>query len=197
MLQVEKLEELPHRESTSRSRKQDAREYRGLSSRPLCRYLRSRVGQEWNKVFSAVLHHPQFGHRLDIRDLLTYLVITPSEHRGPHQLWDQLYIDDDGVLRFSAKKPHKRRQPKKRFVDMDNDELASPIKGIWYAFTVKPYTLSELDQKYDIVSRKFQGQLGEIFYRPDKQIFNRVIAKRQLGKREKKRVLEQLAVGEG
>ena len=189
MSDQEKLEELPTRESTSPARIPHARDHGGPSSTPLFRYLRSRTGQEWNRVFSAVLRHRVFKRLHDVRSRLEYLVNKPSEHRDVHGYWDQLYVDKDGILRFSPRKPQKPWKPKKRFVDMSNDEVASPIKGIWYAFTVEPYKLSEWDSIYEIARRRFQGRLGEVFQRPDTKTLHRIVAKRQLGKKEKKKIL--------
>jgi len=73
---------------------------RGLDYTPLFRFLLSKVGSEWNAVFSEAVP------RLDHPDPIFWLVARHEGERrelvrvGESSYFTGLYVDDDGILRI-------------------------------------------------------------------------------------------------
>ena len=73
---------------------------RGLDYTPLFRFLLSKVGEEWNSVYSEAVP------RLDRPDPIFWLVARHEGERreivrvGESSYYTGLYVDDDGILRI-------------------------------------------------------------------------------------------------
>ena len=75
------------------------KQHRGLDYTPLFRFLLSRVGQDWDSVYSDAVS------RLDKPDPIFWLVARSGHERkecirvGESTYFSGLYVDDEGVLR--------------------------------------------------------------------------------------------------
>lgn len=144
---------------------------------PLRRFLRSRVGQKWNDVYSEISAHLKVTSTIQqhVRDHLDHMVHVNLMRDDDGVLWvldgykpyklgegyrrEELYVDpDDGVLkhvprkaRVSYKVEQEARKAETQRV-VDGHELRKH-KGIWYEVEIKPVPAPEV--------KSYMGTNGE------------------------------------
>ena len=126
----------------------------------LRRFLRSRVGQPWDKVYSEICAEADLrsfpGHHL--REWLDYEVEQKCtigddgevlDHRGNHvknSHWEEFYVHPKtGILEFDGKKKWKRTPPEQSVFEMDG-MLYHEHNGVWYR--VKMQELKKIPSRF-------------------------------------------------
>lgn len=110
---------------------------------PLFRYLRSKVGKNWNKIYSEICENinPSSTVQQHILDHIKHYVYT----EGLHREFYAFYVDDYGCLRENKRRRltnaerRKRRENflkkhlnKEERVIIDSTHFYEKINGIWY-----------------------------------------------------------------
>ena len=149
-----KDDSLPSRESVSRLWGQQLRE-RGLSLKPLRRYLTSQVGRVWDDVYSDLCGDATIGGGelvYEMRRWIDFIVELnvqmidgkPYTDRGFEISgcgWRELWVHPEtGILMMSEKRRYRYRRPRKIFEqhDLGNGRRAVKLNGIWYEVELKP-----------------------------------------------------------
>jgi len=134
---LEKLENLPEKESM-RTRWAGWHSPRGPNCRPMIRFLRSRVGQPWDDVFSEICKNAGGGRRgRDMHKAVEWVVETNINEVTRRLYWSsrgEFYVDKDGVLCEQA--PYKRWRKRNQEPDPDKfnirDRCFERINGCWF-----------------------------------------------------------------
>lgn len=174
-------EELPLRESTSRRR--GGTKYLNENLAPLRRFLRSRVGQPWNKVYSEISEHLRSDNAVQqhVRDHLDDFVArqvewVDGELRRRDRRWRRgfrngvLYVcPKTGLLRVWRAGSKPVVQPPTHFRWIDHRSGFGWMHGGWYVFAI-------------------ERALNGMYLKGEPRVFDRrgvyIAAKRQLSKRE-------------
>lgn len=152
----------------------DTKEH-SINTGPLKRYLRSKVGQSWNDVYSEIKNNVNFGRQNIIEWVVetnTYMdgdtvMVAGYKHAPVHShCWDIFYVDPrDGSLQFAPMANRYRYKRKKNefrdscYVDKNNLTIQyHKINGIWYEVKMREATEIEKKErhfKYDNGYSKF------------------------------------------
>lgn len=130
---------LPERQGMRKPYGWEGREYENLNFEPLRRFLRSKVGQPWNKVYSEL--HEKIdvrtygGHR--VMEELRWMVDT-GEHAHHWYRTRGLYVDENGIL---CKKDYSTRWRQEK------DDPTKPKK-------VREHVWNRKTKRYDYVVTK-------------------------------------------
>lgn len=175
------LEDLPQHESMlGKGRGWDRKEL-NENLQPLKRFLGSRVGHPWDKVYSEISEHlrPTNAVQQHVRDHLHNYVHTGREHRFHSSrswfLYRPFYVADDGLLKRSDDHPLAKAWAKERAarwkakpvdsICVNDDLFIERIDGIWF------------EMRYGIRPMPY-------WYAPGAPEVRGVIAKRSLGRAE-------------
>lgn len=200
-------------ESTSRHRGGSKHLNENLA--PLRRFLRSRVGRPWDAVHSEIcatlrLTSAVQKHVLDhLRDMVYTRVVKDGETLVEHGRWGvralgyyrraEFYVcPDTGVLKETRWARRERPAEPRDVVKIDATAQYRRIDGIWYRVTLSPVpdTGPEL-QPYDIVLGRRLGENSCSSWDRTKEYGRGDVyasGKRQLGKRELRRLEKELTV---
>ncbi|WP_413167540.1 hypothetical protein ACL6C3_12780 [Capilliphycus salinus ALCB114379] len=175
---------------------------------PLRRFLRSKVGQPWNQVYSElcqrldsnsmtgqhVLHHVWDYVERHV-ELIDGVPCRTSGRRWGQPLdsrWrDDLYVHPEtGILCLAEIKPWKRRQPKPEtdVVILDDFRQYHNIKNIWYLITFKAFPCSSEASVRDVL----RGVITDRYATTIKGQRVYAAEKKQCSKKEIKFIFSQL-----
>lgn len=195
----EDYENFPARESMSRHRKQDGNS-QGDHLNPLKRFLESRLGQPWSKVFSEICavndKRTIRGYHL-LTHLFQYVHVDGTRERNYAY---QDFMVDDGVL-YKVKQPrwrwhHPETKPKPvEVINLEDGWRYEKIKDIWYRIHVGAVTI-RYPGKFNV--KVFHAGMKSEFtttrYVEGKTVTEYVQdAKLQCGKKELKEIRERLS----
>lgn len=138
------------RESTARRRRTDHKELNEHLG-PLKRFLRTRVGQHWDKVYSEIRSciDPKSAVQMHILQHLEWYVEVNTKQWEDGEITDtkgQTIYDEyfvHPVTKVLTKNPKygtrwaKYKKPEPKFIKM-NDRSFMEIKGVWYEIGLKP-----------------------------------------------------------
>lgn len=178
---------------------------------PLRRFLRSKVGQPWDDVYSELCR------QLDTKTMAGQHVLSHLWHyverhvesidgifysksssvyrtRLDRSRYEQFYVHPEtGILCASAKIPRKNKQPKPNLdvVSIDGYHQYRKINNIWYLVTFADFPTSS-DRAIDIL----HGQIDhcKAIHINGRNIY--AVSKRQCNKKEIKLILNRLAKSE-
>lgn len=189
-------DESPHREGMKKKWSSN-RKYQTDLLGPLRRFLRSRLGQHWNKIYSELCEHVDKrnivqAHLLDhvAWEVAKDVVIKDGEivSFDWRTLWQEFYVcPKSGVLKSFKKKSRRKTSEKPSYYVVDAKRQYRCIDGLWYEVTLKPLPKpTSLSQ--DVILKRPAAYLNPY---EAKQVYGDTVyasAKRQLNKREIKRM---------
>jgi len=199
------LEEMPQRESIGRKWQAGWRsKHQTDVLGPLRRFLRSRVGQPWNKVYSEIVatidrRNKVQEHLLDhvMWEVETNVSIVDGELWTQHR-WrlrpGSLYVcPRTGSLKEVPPRSKKRKGSRRTHVPINATAQYRKIDGIWYKVALRP--LAEVEPSaFDVVLKKPVSEFGWCEARTTygRPVF--AVAKQQIGKREIRKLQESAAL---
>ncbi len=150
-------EDKPCRETSSSRWGQQGKEHRGISLKPLRRFLATQVGRPWDEVFSELCNRALMGGEDLVRQLRVWADFEvelnvqlidgePYDDKGfkiSGSSWRALWVHPQtGILmeapqgrgRYRYSGPRKTYEQK----DLGNGRRAVKLKGIWYEVEFKP-----------------------------------------------------------
>lgn len=127
------LEDAPTKESMKKRYK----EHKQLGDRlsPLRNYLKSKLGQPWDKIWKDICEHNDARSVMGIhvRNHVWQMVDRPGE---PQPYWGRshwfFFIDDNGLLQQYPKREYKRKKKPVTLIFCDDGKILRKEKGIWY-----------------------------------------------------------------
>lgn len=199
----------------STSRKRGGCKYLNENLAPLYRFLRSRLGRPWDEVHSEICATLRVTsavqkHVLDhLHDMVHTNVVKDGERLLEHGDWGVREIDryyrrglfyvcpDTGTLK---EQPWKRRERAKEpitVIKISRVEQYRKIDGIWYSVRLSPLpgSVHEFQGAYDVVLGLALGNPNFGWWERYREYGEGNLyasAKRQLGKRQLKRVAREL-----
>lgn len=188
---------------------------------PLRRYLNSQVGRQWNDVYSDIcLKNDHRGKtQRDLLELVAYMVhdnvtMVEGEPRAVSgfSIWRDFWVHPDTGALMAAPQ-HKRyrwRGFKKNFeqVDADSTHKYVKINNIWFLVSFAPFDRFEFEEAKKKAAKDFRLFIHDVVFREelpgDYDSARRKLehewgaavfasAKRQLGKRQVRKVNQMLA----
>lgn len=211
------LDELPTHVAI-RPKARPERKCSSTNTKPLRRYLASKVGSAWNDVYSDICAGNDLGSttKREVRDHIGYMVhedvtIVDNEpySTGGYRVWRDFWVHPDTGILMAAPPSKKYRWKGYRTeweqVAIDAETKYVKIDGLWYKVSFKPLIDDEYraafkkgDSDVDRVSTLdviFLGKLERNLQSARTQLTRewgsaiRAVKKRQIGKREIKRLL--------
>lgn len=172
---------------------------------PLRRWLRSKVGQPWNIVYSELCQrietktlcgqHLMFHlwgfveRNVEIIDGVPYPKISPAYRQQPLAYWrDEFYVHPDtGILCFLKKIP--KELPKKRddVVVIDSCHQYRKLNNLWYFITLQKIPLWE-DVTDVVLKVTIKPSIAKSEY--GREVY--AVSKRQCNKKEIKWIMSQI-----
>ena len=163
---------------------------------PLRRFLRSRVGRPWDKVYAEICERINRRSAVQLhiwQHLVQYVCADPQVITGEVRGWmDDFYVDPrTNLLRAVRREPRARRQQLRlpetvEVVAVDDDRCFRRIDRVWYEVTVRDAPLggavwdAALQRRLEASDRAaFRRYRGRPVY---------AAAKRQLSQREIRRL---------
>ncbi len=190
---------------------------------PLQRFLKCRVGQPWNAVYSEICANlrPTSAvqkHVLDHLWQMVYIHVVKVDGKlfghdryGVKELasywWTKFYVcPDTGRLCVLPRQPrHPKKPANPDVVVLADDSQLRRLGGIWYIITLAPVpaTGQALMAARDVVLGRVLSSFGDARQRSHtlRELYNRhdryAVAKRQLGKRDLRRYAQVLPTQQG
>lgn len=175
--------------------------------RPLRRFLRSKVGQRWDDIYSALCQrldtHTVTGqHVLDhvwdyvernvvLIDGVPYRKCNRRRYgQNPLGYWrDEFYVHPDtGILCIAKKAPKAPPEKRDDLVVIDSYHQYRKLNDVWYLITLQEFPpmhdVTDVVLKVTLKPWTARGEYGREVY---------AVSKRQCGKKEIKFIMQQLA----
>jgi hypothetical protein len=180
-----------------KDRLEDTRQFSDLIG-PVIRYLRSKVGQNWNKIWSDICKNSNGYMGKHLRDHIEWCVVLPNRHCN-YKYFYEFLVDDNNILRINGNKYRKvkEKKPENKIVSLDKVQYFLH-DDIWYRVKMEQLT-DEHKRTFHIkdaflghVYRSFAGTIDfSIFY----NFYGRssfCVNKKQANSRECKSIRELL-----
>lgn len=161
---------LPQREGIRRKGSYD-RKNSQHNYNPLRRYLTSKVGQQWNAVFSDICANNDLRNKVqgEVREHISWMVHTNIEVIGNepfdtdgHRIWRDFWVHPEtGALMAAPQgKRYRWRGWKTDHEQVAIDTLTKYVKvdGIWYKVTFKPF----IDDEYRAAFKKGEADVDRV-----------------------------------
>lgn len=157
-------DELPLREAI-RPKGRAERKCRAHNYNPLRRYLASKVGQQWNDVFSDICANNDLRNKVqgDLREHLTWTVHTNVEvvdgepfATDGYRIWRDFWVHPDTGALMKAPQWKRRRWVHKtewEQIAIDSETKYVKVDGVWFKVTFKPF----IDEEYRAAFKKGDG----------------------------------------
>ncbi|MCC6980002.1 MAG: hypothetical protein IT343_16910 [Candidatus Melainabacteria bacterium] len=199
---------LPKREGIRRKGSYD-RKNSQHNYNPLRRYLASKVGQQWNAVFSDICANNDLRNKVqgEVREHVGWMVHTAVEVIDglPHatdgyRIWRDFWVHPDTGVLMAAPRDKRYRwrgwKTNHEQVAIDASTKYVKVDGIWYKVTFKPFIHDQCDDSVGTFDCIFLGSLSRSLDTARRQLRQEwgaeicAVKKRQIGSAEIRKMLK-------